>query len=426
MLSGIEIFKLLPKTNCKECGFSTCLAFAMQLAGGKTELEKCPYVSDEAKEKLAEASAPPIRKVTVGKGERAFSVGEEQVLFRHEKRFFNPTAIGLYVRENLKEKIRVLESLTYERVGVKMCANFCFIEESAIDEAEEFADHTFCVASDDLKVLERCAGVLKRPLLYKADADNANEIADIAKRHKTPVVAKGKGIEGVIPVVEKLTAEGVKDIIIDTSPESIREALLHSVMIRRSALSKFRPLGFPTIIFPYRFTDNKQKEALYTTLCIAKYGAMVVLSDLSTLFPLLVLRLNIYTDPQRPMAIDEGIYEINSPRKDSPVLITTNFSLTYFIVSSEIEASKVPTYLLIKDTDGLSTLTAWSAGKFSGDIIAPFVKKCGIEEKVDHRRIVIPGYVASIKGELEEELSGWEVVVGPREASDIPSWLQSL
>ena len=207
------------------------------------------------------------------------------------------------------------------------------------------------------------------------------------------------------------------------------KAFEEQIVIRRGAIQKkYRPLGFPTITLPCEMADDLMRETLIASIFVAKYGGIIVLSDLQghSLFPLLLSRLNIYTDPQRPMATSPGIYEIGSPDENSPLLVTTNFSLTYFIVSGEIESSRVPCWLLIADTEGLSVMTAWAAGKFAGDLVGSFVKKCGITDKVAHKKIIIPGYAAAISGDLEEELPDWEVIIGPRDASLIPKFLKDM
>jgi len=268
----------------------------------------------------------------------------------------------------------------------------------------------------------------RRPLIYAATGDNLDRMAKLAKENSCPVVAKASNLEDLAQLTTKLTEAGVKDIVLDTGSRTLRRAFEDQVLIRSAALTKrFRPLGFPTIVFPGEMTDDPMKEAIIASIFVAKYGGIIVLSDFQghSLFPLLVERLNIYTDPQRPLATTEGIYEIGGPNENSPVLITSNFSLTYFIVSGEIEASKVPSYLLVKDTEGLSVMTAWAAGKFVADTIAPFVKKCGIEDKVKHHKLIIPGYAAAESGSLEEELLGWEIQIGPREGANIPAYLKA-
>jgi acetyl-CoA decarbonylase/synthase complex subunit gamma len=252
-------------------------------------------------------------------------------------------------------------------------------------------------------------------------------VAALAKENDCPLAAKASGIEELAAITEKLTAAGVKDIVIDSGSRTVKQALEDQIIIRSAALvKKYRPLGFPTIAFPCEMTDNPMKEALIASMFIAKYAGIIVLSDFQgeSLFPLLVERLNIYTDPQRPLATTEGVYEINNPDENSPLLVTSNFSLTYFIVSGEIENSKVPSYLYVKDTEGLSVLTAWAAGKFSADIIGPAIKKSNIADKIKHRKLIIPGYIAAESGGLEEELPDWEIMVGPREGAHITAYLK--
>jgi len=252
--------------------------------------------------------------------------------------------------------------------------------------------------------------------------------AAMAKENGLPLAVKAQSVEDLIGLTDKLTGMGIKNLVLDPGSREIKQAFQDQIVIRRAALkSGIRSLGFPTITFPCEMTSNPDMETLVAAMFIAKYGAIVVLSDFTaeSLFPLLLERLNIYTDPQRPMMVSQGIYEIGNPGETSPVLVTTNFSLTYFIVSGEIESSKVSAWLLIKDTEGLSVMTAWAAGKFSGDDVGAFVKKCGIADKVTKKELIIPGYAAAIAGELEEELPGWKITVGPREAAHIPAFLKA-
>jgi acetyl-CoA decarbonylase/synthase complex subunit gamma len=443
-LTGIDIFKLLPKTNCKECGDPTCLAFAMKLAAGKAELSACPYVSEEAKAKLSEASAPPITPVTIGVGERALKVGGETVMFRHEKRFENPPGFAILVSDGMDgaevdRRLANFKQLEYERIGLTLRPDLIAVKSDSGDKAKfaalagkvkQGSDGGIILMSDNPDVmaagLAACAD--GKPLLYAATEENWEKMAELAKANSCPLAVKAADLEKLAGLTEKLTGAGVKQMVIDSGSRSLRQAFEDQVVIRSSALAKkFRPLGFPTIVFPAEMTDDPMKEAVIASIFVAKYGAIIVLSDFygESLFPLLVERLNVYTDPQRPLATKEGIYEIGNPDENSPVLITSNFSLTYFIVSGEIESSRVPSYLLVKDTEGLSVMTAWAAGKFVSDVIAPFVKKCGIVDKVKHRKLIIPGYAAAESGGLEEELGDWEVQVGPREGSNIPAYLKS-
>jgi len=443
-LTGIEIFKLLPKTNCKECGDPTCLAFAMKLAAGKAELSACPYVSEEAKAKLSEASAPPIMPVTIGVGDRALKIGGETVMFRHEKRFENPPGYAILISDGMDDaevdrRLGKFKKLEYERIGLILRPDLIAVKcdsgdkakfEALVGKVKQGSDGGIILMSDNADIM--AAGVAAcadgKPLLYAATEENWEKMAELAKANSCPLAVKAADLEKLAGLTGKLTEAGVKEMVIDSGARTLRQAFEDQVVIRSSALvKKFRPLGFPTIVFPAEMTDDPMKEAVIASVFVAKYGAVLVLSDFygESLFPLLVERLNIYTDPQRPLATKEGIYEIGNPDENSPVLITSNFSLTYFIVSGEIEGSRVPSYLLVKDTEGLSVMTAWAAGKFVSDVIAPFVKKCGIVDKVKHRKLIIPGYAAAESGGLEEELGDWEVQVGPREGSNIPAYLKS-
>jgi acetyl-CoA decarbonylase/synthase, CODH/ACS complex subunit gamma len=444
-LTGIEIFKMLPKTNCKECGYPTCLAFAMALASGKAELDACPYVSDEARDKLAEASAPPIRPVKMQMKDEVKAIGGETVMFRHEKTFFNPTAIAGLVTTatpdaEVDAKLDQFMKLQYDRVGLLLRPEMIVVHDADGDAgkfaalAKKVADKTDAIillCSESADVVKAGAEAVKdrKPLLGTATAANADAMGALAKELDLPLVVKGEGYDSLAELSTKLTGMGLKDLIIDSGSRELKQALQDQIVLRRAALvPKFRPFGFPTITLPALMTDDPLKEKLYASVFIAKYGGIVVLNDLTAdgVFPLLLERLNIYTDPQKPMIITPGIYEINNPGPDSPVAVTTNFALTYFIVSGEIEGSKVPTWLLIQDTEGLSVMTAWAAGKFSGDSVAMFVKKCGIADKTKTRSLIIPGYSAGISGDLEEELPDWKVLIGPREASHIPAYLKSM
>jgi acetyl-CoA decarbonylase/synthase complex subunit gamma len=443
-LTGIEIFKLLPKTNCKECGDPTCLAFAMKLAAAKAELSACPYVSDEAKAKLSEASAPPIMPVTIGVGSRALKVGGETVMFRHEKRFENPPGIALLISDSMADaeinsRLGRFNELQYERIGLTLRGNLVAVRadsgdgakfEAAVKKVAEKCDCGLILMSTNPDVLAAglkvCAD--RKPLLYAATEENLDKMADLAKSNACPLAVKAATVEKLAELTTKLTSAGIKDMVIDSGSRTLRQAFEDQLIIRSAALAKkFRPLGFPTIAFPGEMTSDPMREAVIASIFVAKYGGIIVLSDFQgeSLFPLLVERLNIYTDPQRPLATTEGIYPIGEPNESSPVLITSNFSLTYFIVSGEVETSRVPSWLLVKDTEGLSVVTAWAAGKFVADTIAPFVKKCGIADKVKHHKLVIPGHAAAESGGLEEELSGWEIRVGPREGSNIPAYLKT-
>jgi len=300
----------------------------------------------------------------------------------------------------------------------------------AAKKIAETSEFNLVLMTEDPGVMKAAVDVcgFKRPLMYAATDNNVDDLGAIAKEQNLPLAVRADSVEGLVPLTEKLDAMGVKDIVLDPGSREIKQAHQDQVTIRRAALKDLnRSVGYPTITFPCEMAANLDMETLIAGTFIAKYGGIVVLSDFSgdSLFPLLLERLNIYTDPQRPMTVTEGIYEINNPDENSPVLVTTNFALTYFIVSGEIEGSRVPSYLLIKDSEGLSVMTAWAAGKFAGDDVGMFVKKSGIADKVKKQELIIPGYAAAIAGEVEEELPDWTITVGPREAAHIPGFLKT-
>ncbi|MDP8256009.1 MAG: acetyl-CoA decarbonylase/synthase complex subunit gamma [Candidatus Alcyoniella australis] len=445
-LSGIQIFKLLPKTNCGECGVPTCLAFAMSLAASKAELSQCPYISDEAKAALSEASAPPIRTVTVGAGRGEIKLGGETVLFRHEKTFVNPPGLALLISDEYDDaeidaRLERFEQLRYERVGSELRGDMLALQCDSND-AERFvhliertrsADGAaFVLIAKTAELLDAGAAALAgmRPLLYAADAQNLDAVAAVAKDRGCPVAIKADNLEGVAALTAALEAQGIHDIVIDSGAADIKTAFVDQIAIRRGALlAKNKAWGYPTISFPCRTASDALDEALHAATFIAKYAGIVVLSDFrgETLLPLLLQRLNIYTDPQRPMVTEPRIYEIGAVDDSSPLLVTCNFALTYFIVSGEVEASRVPARLLVIDTEGLSVLTAWAAGKFAGDLIGQAIKKSGLAQSSSNRKVVIPGVTAVISGELEQELGDeWEVLVGPRDAPNLTPFLKQL
>jgi len=444
-LSGLQIYKLLPKTNCKECGFPTCLAFAMKLAAQQVELDACPYVSDEAKEALSAAAAPPVRLIKFGTGERTFQVGNETVMFRHEKTFFNQPGLALRVKDTedasaIAEKVEMVNDYSVERVGINMTFNAVAIE-NASGDAGTFAavaetiraktDLPFVLISNNADALQ--AALAKegdhKPLLYAATADNWEAMAGVAKASGASLAVRSQdGLGELADLTQKLDGAGVADLVLDPGGRDLSTSLAQLTQLRRLALKKnFRPLGYPIIAFPGEVADTTEGEIVAATQYIAKYAGIIVMDrfDPAIAYPLLTLRLNIYTDPQKPISVDPGIYEFGHPTADAPLLVTTNFSLTYFSVAGELDGSGLPAWLLICDAEGMSVLTAWAAGKFDAETIAKAVKTFGAGDKIDRKRITLPGHVAVLSGELEEELPGWEIQVGPREAVDIPAYLKA-
>ena len=445
-LSGLEIYKLLPKTNCKDCGFPTCLAFAMKLSQKQVELSACPHVSDEAKAALSAAAAPPIRLITLGEGDRKIEVGNETVLFRHDKTFFHEPGLMVRVKDDqpldeVGELVAEVDDFSVERVGIEMTLNGIAVE-NASGDADTFASCVEAVRAKTqlpLILIAKDPAAMKaalaktdgsKPLIYAADKDNWQVMAELAKEHGAPLALyEPEGLTPLANLVEEVKGAGVEDIVLDPGARTLPESLSTFTQLRRLALKKnFRLLGYPYISFPGEGAESEEEEAVLAAQHIAKYGGFIILDhfDPATAYPLLTLRLNIYTDPQKPIQVEAGLRDINAPSAESPLLVTTNFSLTYFSVSGEVEGSGVPSWLLICDSEGMSVLTAWAAGKFDAEKIAKTVKEFNVGEKLSHQKIVIPGFVSTISGELEEELPGWEIRVGPREAIDITSYLKNV
>lgn len=447
-LKGTDIVKKLPeagKKNCRECGFPTCFAFAMKLAGGGVTLEKCPHLSEEVRAELEDALAPPVKLVTVGKGDNKLVIGNEEVVYRHEKTFVHAPGIAVLITdtepaEKVDEKIKKLQDLRYQWVGVELKADLLAIQCKSDDkdkyealvrkvyESTDFAAVLMCRNTEALIAAGKIYAE-RRPLLFPVTEENIDQITEAFKDAPLPVGVRAASVEELVPLTTKLKDAGFEEVVLDTGSRKLQDAVRDQTLIRRAALKQnFRPLGYPTIGFPCFMARDPVREMLYAAMFVIKYPGIIVLSDIneSSLLPLLVQRLNIYTDPRIPMSVEEKLYDINNPNENSPVLVTSNWALTYFIVASEIEGSKVPTWLVVKESEGLGVLTGWAAGKFTADSIAPLVKKLDVENKVKHRKLVIPGKVARIKGELEEELPGWEIIVGPREAAEIPNYLPDL
>jgi acetyl-CoA decarbonylase/synthase complex subunit gamma len=444
-LTGLEIYKLLPKTNCKDCGFPTCLAFAMKLAAKQAELAACPHVSDEAKAALESASAPPIRLISIAGGDgRKIEIGNETELYRHDKSFFHRPGLLVRVKddqplEEVEKVVSEVDGYSVDYVGQTLNLDGIAVESVSGDPAT-FAKYVKAVRgktqlplvlmADDPEVMRAGLGEVEGtvPLLYSAGADDWEAMAALAKEHKAPLAVHADGLESLVEVVKQVRGAGVEDIVIDPGARDFHDSLSVLTQIRRLALEAKpdRLLGYPVIAFPGEGSNSAAEEAMLAGQQIAKYAGLVVLDhfDPAVAYPLLALRQNIYTDPRQPVQVTPGVYEINEPGANNQVLITTNFSITYFSVANEVESSGIPAWLLIADSEGLSVLTGWAAGKFDADKIATTVKTSGIADKVEHRKLVIPGAVSVLSGELEDELAGWEIVVGPREAVDLPTFMK--
>ncbi|MBF8258304.1 MAG: CO dehydrogenase/acetyl-CoA synthase delta subunit, TIM barrel [Actinobacteria bacterium] len=438
-LTALDIYKLLPRTNCKECGFPTCLAFAMQMAAGKAGIDKCPPASEEAKAALGAASSPPLPRIVVGTGDGAVTMGDEVVMFRHEKTFYHPTAIAISVSdalegEALEERLRSISSLSFERMGQPLAVDMIAVRFDSGDPARfaKTAAASLARCGKPLLLSGNCAALsaalpkvaASRPLLCPPP-DEVEAGARIAASEKLPMVVRARGIEGLEGAIAAARAAGATEIVGDTMPADAAHAVADSIYLRRLAIiHRAREMACPAAFDLGRGFPRPFEAA---SLLLSKYGSLLVLdtADPAEIFPLLTLRQNIFTDPQRPIQVEPGIYPIGKTSPSSPVLITTNFSLTYFTVRSDVEAAKTPAYLLIAECDGMSVLTAWAAGRFTSESIAGLLADSGIAGKVEHRSLILPGMVARLSGRIEE-LSGWRVLVGPQESSALPSYLRRL
>lgn len=446
-ISGSEIVKMLPgKKPCKDCGFPTCFAFAMKLASGGAAVDKCPYLSEEVKAKLVDLLAPPIKLVTIGSGENAVKIGNEEVIYRHEKTFVHKPGIALLIsdKENeaqIEEKIKKIKELQFPWVGVNLKADLLalYFESGSKDkflalvkQVYESTNLGIVLISKDIDALFEARDICvdRHPLLYPVTKENIDKAIPKIKANLTPVGIRGESAEELVSLTTKLKDAGIEEVVLDPAPKNLMEAIRDQTFVRRAALKQgFRPLGYPTIAFPCFMAKDGLKEVMVASAFVIKWAGVIVLSDFNqySLLPLLVQRLNIYTDPRFPMAVEQKCYEVGEPDEYSPVMVTSNWALTYFLVSSAVEATKIPAYICVKDAEGLGVLTAWAAGKFSGDSVGAFIKKSGIGGKVKHRKLIIPGKVARIKGELEEALNReWEVIVGPRETTGIAAFLPGV
>jgi len=440
-LSGLDIYKLLPKTNCKECAFATCLAFAMALAQKKVSLDKCPHVTAQAREALESASQPPIKLVIVGKGDKRLEIGNETVMYRHEQKFYHPAGIGLLVEDTLsademRKKMADINSLIFERVGQQIGADLICIKNSscdkgrflnAVNQINSASTLNIALHSDSAEAMKEALAKVsqRRPLVVCGDPAKVDDFAKIAKEFNVPMAITASSVEEAAALTDKVKKAGVDEIVINLKGDEISKRIQDFTFIRRSALKKnFRPLGYPLMAFTS--SSEPGPELAEAVSYVSKYAGIVIVKNAEKefIFPLLVARQDIYQDPQKPVQVEPRIYEIGKATRDSPVLVTTNFSITYFTVAGEVEASKVPSYLIACDSEGMSVLTAWAAEKFTPEKIAETLKSNGIQEMVSHRKIVIPGYVSVMSGKLEE-VSGWKVTVGPREASGITNFLRS-
>ena len=452
-LSGLQIQKLLPGTNCKECGSSTCMAFAMKLAAKKAMLSECPYASDEAKQILGAASEPPVKGVKIGK-EIISALGEETVMYRHEKTFVNKPVIAINLDEGtdiaLAEKIRAYRPI---RVGEELFISAIAVTEKSDSSFESFAAYCLkvyektklplIIRANNLTSLDKASeavagskSILCMPLSLNNNPQsqvsspqslNIDEIVNIAKRDSQILAVTANDVDGIVEITTKIKESGFNDLIIEFKANSLCERFQTNSIARKAALKKnLKALGYASLSFIN--TGNEMDDLVQAVTEINKFGGIIVLPsfDPALLITLLTLRQNIFTDPQKPIQVEPKLYAIGEPDRKSPIFVTTNFSLTYFLVSGEVENSGISAWLIIPECEGFSVLTAWAAGKFSGASIAKFIKEIDLENQVDTRQIVIPGYVAQISGELEENLPGFKVLVGPAEAADMEGFIKSV
>lgn len=436
-LKALDIYKLLPRKNCRECGEPTCLTFAMKLAGGKGDVTRCPYLDDNAKRILGASTRPPVQLVKIGVGERSFAVGNEFFLYRHEKTFYHEPGImvavsDLWAPEQVRKVAVRVRDERFTRVGADLHLNGVAIRNDsgsadtfarAVSVVEDTTDLPEVLMTSDPVALEAGLSLCGnyRPLIYAATESNAPDFSRLAKKNGCPLVVKGNGLAGLALLADQCAAAGVTHLVLDPSPVTLKSYLADATAIRQLAISREMPgLGYPV------FLDTTTCQAPEAALAVGilKYASVIVIDDLAVpaTRAALTLRQNIYTDPQKPIQMTPGVYRVGTPGPDAPVLMTVNFSLTYFTVQGYLEASRVPCYLLIVDTEGLSVLTAVAAGKLSETLVKESIIKFGLDALVSHRTIIIPGYAAPLSGRIEE-VTGWKVMVGPRDAAEIGEYL---
>ena len=449
-LKGLDIFKLTPKTNCKDCGNPTCMAFAMKVAQGALAIDKCPHMSAESLKILGEASEPPMKLIAIGAGTSSHKLGGETVLFRHEKTFVSKTLFGVTVSENDADSaIDSVKKIDYERIGERMYVELLNLEytggmatdaDMSADAAKSAylelvkkalaADRTLVLDVKDPAVAEAALEIAKgnNPLLNAADESNYQAMSALAVKYGVVLGVCGKTLDSLYDTIAAIESLGNKNLVIDAGAASIGETFARAVQVRRAALKDgARSFGYPSLVNAAKLAPNDaHMQTALASLFTVKYGSIVILSSMTyaQALPLFGLRQNIFTDPQKPMKVEPGIYPINGADENSVCVTTVDFALTYFIVSGEMERSGVPVNLLISDAGGYSVLTAWAAGKLSASSVARFIKENKIDEKIKNRNLVIPGKVAVLKGELEDNLPGWKVIIAPNEAVGLVKFMR--
>jgi acetyl-CoA decarbonylase/synthase complex subunit gamma len=438
-LTGLDIYKKLPKENCKECGVPTCLAFAMKVAAGQESLDKCPKLDEDAMGDLSDASAPPQRLIKIGTDANLIQIGQETVLYRHDEKFHHPTAIAMQLSDanaDLPGACEAFKKLVFHRVGEDINPDMiALVNDSGSAETFAAAAGTVSealgvpmvlISSDTAALSAAATGPLAgtRPVLYYTGAPGDDGLAELASNAKAPLCVSGS-IDDVSDATAVLAKAGAADLMISPGSVGIGEGLTFVTQARRAALKKsFRPLGYPALVLSCG--EDKTAAALDALTYVCKYAGVLVTDawEPHLLVPILAARQNIYTDPQKPVQVEPRIYEVGDVTADSPLLVTTNFSLSYYSVESEVEASRVSCRILAVDTEGTSVLTAWAADKFNPETIAEALSAAGLDDKLSHHKIVIPGHVAVLSAQLADD-SGWEVLVGPREASGLGPYLKN-
>lgn len=439
-LKALDIYKFLPKTNCAKCGSNTCLAFAMQLAAKKADLEDCPDITEEAKLSLEGASSPPIRLITIGDSSPV-QIGNETVLFRHDETFYHPTAVAVRVRDTLDEQalgaaLEAAKNLSFERVGQQIAVDMIAVE-NASGNRDAFVQAVTAASKTGLAMIlmsqstEALAAALvvcssQKPLLYRADESNWEAMAKLAVEFSCPLCVNACDLDAAADLTQKLIGKGAEDLVLDVSSDSMSSTLQALTRVRRLALKKgCRPLGYPCLAIPA--SDEADMASLEAASYLAKYAGIVVVDTMDPwrILPILTVRQNVFTDPRKPVQVEPKVYSIGAVSDDSPFLITTNFSLTYYTVEGDIEASRVPCYVGVIETEGTSVLTAWASEKLTVDKVVQLLNSDEVTSRLSHRKVIIPGYVAVMSGKLEDE-SGWQVMVGPRESSGIPKYLKTM
>lgn len=441
-LTGLQIQKYLPKTNCKECGSNTCMAFAMKLASKKADLADCPYASDEAKAVLGAAAEPPVRAVSFGK-EKSLVLGEETVFYRHEKTYVHQTALAVNIddsnpQEQIEQQLKTISAYAMERVGETLAVDMIALTQKSgdterfldlVESASEKAQRPLVIRSADSSTLIKAAELLKGQgcVLASATRESATELAKAALEFGHVLGVTAENIDRLVPLVIELKEQGVKDMVLEFQTHSLAEQFQTNSVARKAALKdNVKALGYPTLAF---LEPEDDLDVIVLGINeITKFGGICVLPvfDPALLVALMTARMNIYTDPQKPIQVEPDIYPVGEPGKDSPVFVTTNFSLTYFIISGEIENAGMSAWLVVPECEGMSVLTSWAAGKFSAASIAKFMEEKEVNDKIESRKLVIPGYVAQLSGELEELLPGWKVLVGPQESADLESYITNV